>query len=648
MSPAELALLIHLAAFATGAALYALLGVMAVHARGARVDRIPLATAVLGLVWNGGGLALIAARDFGAGTASPFTPALALAALGFLPALVVHSGRRSLPARSRTRHLVPAAFAVGAAAMALHLRDVWLGRSSPGLEAVLTPVAGYAVVTVALAISLRGQPWWRRALPIAALAAFAVMMLHLARHADAEWWPAALAGHHLTLVLAAVVLYQDYRFAAADLWLERAAAVVALVAAVSALYAAVVVPHLLPAGRGAPRLVQAGGMLLLWALTALAFPLVWRGARLLVGRVLLRRPRYAGLGAALAHRVVTLDAPERILDAACDAVAGAVGVRDARWRVVAPQEPRPVPLALHAHDGGQEAEALVPTTSEPSYLIEIGDLAGGRRLCSAELALLAELALVAARRIDAARGTRERFERALHEQENAQLSAEAELRTMRLRMDPRFLLGALTAVIPLMRESPAKALDALYRLTGLLRAVLRRGDGEFTTLAEEMDLVERYLAIEQARLGERLAVTLDVPPQATGVRIPPLLLVSLVESAVAHCVGEGGQAWRGCAITVAARLEAGRGGASRVLRIAVGDSGAGAPAEELRRGRAAAIGRGALERRLARHYGAGATVSVRSAPDEGTMVELRLPVDGVRPVVVGERARAIEAASDGL
>ena len=152
----------------------------------------------------------------------------------------------------------------------------------------------------------------------------------------------------------------------------------------------------------------------------------------------------------------------------------------------------------------------------------IGQLTGGRRLLSDDLATLEAIAVVVARRIDAIRITNERYEREIREQEIGKLATEAELRALRAQINPHFLFNALTTIGYLIQTAPPRALETLLRLTALLRAVLR-SEGEFTTLGRELEIVESYLDIERARFEQRLRVTIDVParlaehsPAATG------------------------------------------------------------------------------------------------------------------------------------
>jgi two-component system sensor histidine kinase AlgZ len=86
-----------------------------------------------------------------------------------------------------------------------------------------------------------------------------------------------------------------------------------------------------------------------------------------------------------------------------------------------------------------------------------------------------------------------------------------------------------------VREDPGKAETMLEDLAELFRQALA-DQGESGTLAEEIALAERYLAIEQVRFGDRLRSAGTIDPRASSARVPPLLLQPLVENAVKHGV----------------------------------------------------------------------------------------------------------------
>ena len=111
----------------------------------------------------------------------------------------------------------------------------------------------------------------------------------------------------------------------------------------------------------------------------------------------------------------------------------------------------------------------------------------------------------------------------------------ARLAELQARIRPHFLFNTLNSAIALVRAEPAQAEALLEDLSDLLRHALVE-QGETATLGEEIQLAQRYLAIEQVRFGERLRVQWLLDPNADGAHLPPLLLQPLVENAVKHGV----------------------------------------------------------------------------------------------------------------
>jgi two-component system LytT family sensor kinase len=264
---------------------------------------------------------------------------------------------------------------------------------------------------------------------------------------------------------------------------------------------------------------------------------------------------------------------------------------------------------------------IVPTADIPRFALEIDSLTGGRRFLSDDVATLETITVAVARRIDAIRLTRERYERELREQEIGKLASEAELRALRAQINPHFLFNALTTIGYLIQTTPPRALQTLMRLTALLRAVLR-SEGEFTTLGSELEVVEAYLDIERERFEHRLRVTIDVPAQLRHIRVPPFVIQPLVENAVKHGIAPtrlGGE------VSVRATIDE-SSPSGRQLSILIRDTGEGASADTLARGRVRGVGLQNVERRLACLYGRAASLSIQSGTDDGTVVEIRLPI----------------------
>jgi two-component system sensor histidine kinase AlgZ len=111
----------------------------------------------------------------------------------------------------------------------------------------------------------------------------------------------------------------------------------------------------------------------------------------------------------------------------------------------------------------------------------------------------------------------------------------ARLTELQSRIRPHFLFNTLNSAIALVRAEPARAEALLEDLSDLFRHALI-DQGESVTLADEIALARRYLAIEHVRFGERLQIEWNLDPTADAARLPPLLLQPLVENAVRHGV----------------------------------------------------------------------------------------------------------------
>jgi two-component system, LytTR family, sensor kinase len=629
--------LLNLVGMSTGVVLYTMLFAMVLRAgrtAGSRVDPLLLATSALGLVWNLCALPAYELPKVGITGPFPVLVAIGFAALGLLPAVVVHSvlrhERDGIRGVSR-RAVAGTAYAVSGIAALLHLQAAWTGAQVPSALGMRLLTYTFVALIVPLAAVTRGQPGARRALWGAALATFAVSALHLSQfHQGDASWPVELVGHHASIPLAVAILYQDYPFALADLFLKRALALLTIVAI------AFVAIALLGARATAfgqfiqadPR--QVGVLVTLWVATALLYPGIRRVAGWFVDTIVLRRPDYRSLRTTIGRRVQTHDDTAALLDDVAGRLAPALSASDVVWheRAALPDDEAGGQLVVV----GMPTTVLVPTSEPPRYVFSIGALSGGRRLLSDDLATLEAIAVRIARRIDAIRIVRERYDRALREQEMGKLATEAELRALRAQINPHFLFNALTTIGHLINVAPERAFQTLMRLTSLLRGVLR-SEGEHTTLGRELEVVESYLDIERARFDERLRVIVDVPAQLRHVRVPPLVVQPLVENAVKHGIAAKGA---GGDVVIVARAHGGRG-AARELLIVVRDTGAGATPAAIEQGRARGVGLRNVERRLECQYGAAASLSIRSVPDEGTIVEIRIPVSAAAGVSGADR-----------
>lgn len=122
--------------------------------------------------------------------------------------------------------------------------------------------------------------------------------------------------------------------------------------------------------------------------------------------------------------------------------------------------------------------------------------------------------------------------------------AHAKVEALQARIRPHFLFNSMNTVAALVRVDPVAAERTVENLSELFRAALGQHDTHSGTLGEELQLVDRYLAIEQLRLGERLRVRRELDDLPLDAPLPLLLLQPLVENAVRHGIQplrEGGE-----------------------------------------------------------------------------------------------------------
>jgi signal transduction histidine kinase len=377
---------------------------------------------------------------------------------------------------------------------------------------------------------------------------------------------------------------------------------------------------------GGATLLATAALIALWVSTALAYPAIYRATSHLVDRVILDRGDYTSVRGDVALATSRAQNEDDACQQTCAILARALGVtrEGVAWRLVPDGNPPAHARVLFPSPERDRAQLLVPTAERPFVALEIAPLPESRRLLSDEVALLEGVGGVLGRRLDVLRVARERFARDLREREILQLAAESELLALRAQLNPHFLFNALTTLGYLMRADADRALRVLYRLTALLRAVLRGPARSSVPLGEELDIVADYLAIERERFLERLSVTIDVPPALRELQVPPILLQPLVENAVKHGISP---LRRGGEVRVSARCEAVLDDGTAMLTLQVADTGAGWREEGRRTPSGTGVGLANLERRLERIFGGAATLAIAGAPDRGTTVTITLPVD---------------------
>ncbi|WP_110180593.1 histidine kinase [Nocardioides solisilvae] len=197
---------------------------------------------------------------------------------------------------------------------------------------------------------------------------------------------------------------------------------------------------------------------------------------------------------------------------------------------------------------------------------------------------------------------------------------EAEVRALRAQISPHFIYNSLGAIASFVRTDPDRARELLLEFADFTRYSFR-SHGEFTTLAEELRSIERYLILEQARFGDRLRVTLQVAPEVLPVTVPFLCIQPLAENAVRHGLG---------ALDGVGRLSIVARDLDHECLIEVEDNGVGEDPERVRRALAGdgsldSVGLGNVDARLRNAFGDDYGLVVETAPGAGTKVIVRVP-----------------------
>jgi signal transduction histidine kinase len=199
-------------------------------------------------------------------------------------------------------------------------------------------------------------------------------------------------------------------------------------------------------------------------------------------------------------------------------------------------------------------------------------------------------------------------------------SIESDLQAMQARVEPQFLFNTLAQVRALYREDAARGERMLDELIAYLRAAMPKMRDTVSTLGQELEFVRAYLAIVKLRLGDRLDFSIEASPGDADARMPPMMLLPLVDHAVAHGIAESRA---GGAIRIRSAVR------GRTVRLEIDDSGAGLlPGAE-------GEGVAAIRQRLSSLYGGAAGLAFRRGDDDTTTAVLQFPLEGAGPVAAG-------------
>jgi two-component system, LytTR family, sensor kinase len=199
--------------------------------------------------------------------------------------------------------------------------------------------------------------------------------------------------------------------------------------------------------------------------------------------------------------------------------------------------------------------------------------------------------------------------------EQRRLLLQARMDALSRQINPHFLFNTLNSVSSLIRTNPQQARAVVYKLSNILRRLLRKHEN-FSPLSEELDFINDYLSIEVIRFGDKLRFEKDVDPKTLDRLVPSMLLQPLIENSVKHGLSskvDGGM------VRFRSSLKEGR------LRLLVEDDGVGIPEVKLATLREQGIGVSNVNERLKVLFGSDYKMWIDSKPGQGTRIEIEIP-----------------------
>ncbi|HSR69935.1 MAG TPA: histidine kinase [Acidobacteriota bacterium] len=238
--------------------------------------------------------------------------------------------------------------------------------------------------------------------------------------------------------------------------------------------------------------------------------------------------------------------------------------------------------------------------------------------------LLQTLAEILARMLENLRLQEKRKQQEKREQDLKLHASRSELKALRAQINPHFLFNALNAIASLIHQKPELAEETVEQLAEVFRYTLRRSEQEWVLLQDEFDFLSAYLDVERARFGDRLQYEVELEEEAAQIKVPGMMVQTLVENAVKH----GLSSVRGVGrIGISARRQGDR------LILKVKDNGPGFDLEEGlsrpdERRRGEGFGLKSVQRRLRGYYGRQARLEVtRDRENSLTVVRIEMPAE---------------------
>ncbi len=572
-------LLINILGHAAGALIFAIFLCLLFSRRGWIGERgryLSGLAALLSFAWNLGSL-MVLIRPGMPPAVLNIVVAFSFSVLSLLPAVLLH-----LSLEGRHRSLAVCGYLLGAAAVAMHFREI--SRHDPAIHqrALLLITVGFLVLAAAR-LALGGGA---RIAASLCLALFAMSFVHFGTGHASQAWSSELVIHHAGIPLALFVLLQHYRFVLLDAFVRFLAN--ALLAAVLTWIVIQAAFRLLLVERATPDPLQEALLLISVCLFLILFAWLRNLVLAWLNQAVFRQGAVAAVAERLREAPV-FAAEDPYLEWAASVMAATV--RTLEYAVVKQHQTPPLPWA--------EASVPVRLPEGDSRVILLGRRQGGQRYLSEDLASLEKGAAEIAGHVES-----------LRRDEMSRLVSQAELRALQSQINPHFLFNALNALYGTIPREATAARRIVLNLADIFRYFLQ-SDKVFVPLAQEIQIVRAYLEVEQFRLGDRLSVAIHVDDAALAIAIPVLSIQPLVENAIKHGVSLSTEPGY---VRIQARCH------GQELRVTVENSGSGNAAPEPGMG----VGLNNVRRRMEICYGSAAHLALSVQAGKGT-VQLTLP-----------------------
>ncbi|MCB0838401.1 MAG: histidine kinase [Bacteroidetes bacterium] len=195
--------------------------------------------------------------------------------------------------------------------------------------------------------------------------------------------------------------------------------------------------------------------------------------------------------------------------------------------------------------------------------------------------------------------------------------ARSELQTLKMQLQPHFLFNALNTIAMMVRgKKTTQAVEMISGLSDLLRKTLSRQSEQMAPFSDELEILRKYLAIEQVRFKDKLTVQFDIDPQSMEVEVPGLLLQPIVENAFKYGIS---RSMEDAEIRITSQIN------GQFLHLTVTNTGPGLP-EGWSLYKSKGIGLSNTLARLKQLYHENFRFQIDNMEDKGVWVEIRIPV----------------------